>query len=89
MNGFECKVSNRNVFHWIAGALSPFSFFLHPCFPCLCFAGFMIYQIKQDRDLEKRDKPKNPDSHLDIYEFVTAFTVSCIILGMLKFTGVL
>jgi len=48
----------------------------------------MIYQIKQDRDLEKKER-KNPDSHLDIYEFVTAFTVSCIILGMLKFTGVL
>lgn len=62
----------------------PFMFFLHPSAPWLAFAGFIIYQIKQDKDLAKSDK-KNPDSHLDIYELVTPMTVGLAVLGILCF----
>ena len=88
MSGFEIKVSNRNIFHWIAGALAPWSGLFHPVYPALCLAGFLAYQIKQDSDLAK-SHAKNPDSHKDIYEFVVPFIVSCIAMGFIKLGGLI
>jgi len=75
------KFSNRSIWHWVVGGLAPLSYFLHPSMPWLIAVMFIIYQIKQDRDLAK---DKNPDSHLDIYEFITPLIIGLVVLGVLS-----
>ena len=77
----------RHPAHYALGGMLPLTLFLHPSIPWLLFAGYIIYQVKQDADLAKSDE-KNPDSHKDIAEMVITMSVGFIILSGLKLIGV-
>ena len=77
----------RHWAHYALGASLPLTLFLHPSVPWLLFAGYIIYQVKQDSDLAKSGG-KNPGSHKDIAEMVIPMSVGFIILSVLKLIGV-
>lgn len=78
----------RHWAHWALGGCIPITFFLHPSVPWLLFTGYIIYQVKQDRDNLIKGVRK-PDSHLDIYEMITPMSIVFCVLAVLKLAGII
>ena len=59
----------RCRWHPIAGFLTPLGVLIHPSIAVIAFAGFMLYQLYQDRN-NARNKGREADSHIDIAEYL-------------------
>jgi len=84
----KIKWSFRSIWHYVIGGFAGFTWVWSPSLPPTILGGFIAYEVKQDRDLEKTDR-KDPDSHLDIYEAVFALPFGVGLGVGLRFLGVI
>jgi len=77
------RLTTTRLRHWahpLAGITSAFSYLLSPFLPIACIMAFISYEVVQDWRC-------GTNSYKDIFEFITPFFVTVVILLILKGAG--